>query len=187
MSSVLLFVSLLAGAEAEAARPILVTREELAYALVFNEAQVDKYLSQERIDLEGAIERIARAPVAVRPRDDAATVPAGQKQTKQPAAGTAPGYVVLMRTQLNAIGKRDVVIRCRFPVSARDRLASIYPNGKADYLIRGRIRPDSPVRESVEIGTIALVADVVDLVDCELVDRPVEAPRPPKSAASTDN
>lgn len=183
MSSLMLFVSLLAGTEAEAAKPILVTREELAYAVVFNEAQVDKYLSQEWIDLEGAFDRIARAPVVTPPRDDS-TFPTGQQQTKRPAARSAPGYVVLMRTQLNAIGRRDVVIRCWFPASARDRLASIYPNGNSDYLIRGRIRPDSPIRESVEIGTIALVADVVDLVDCELVERPAKAVRPPKSAAA---
>jgi len=156
-SALLLFASLLAGAEVESAKAIHVSSSEVAQALVLNDARTDFYLSQKQIYLIASIERIVRTPVST---DGAAG----------PSEGRASGYAILIREEVRDHGdKRDVIIRCLFPESARDQLARLSAPGGMDHLIRGRLRVHDPARTTVVLGVRQIVADVVELVDCEIV------------------
>jgi hypothetical protein len=155
-SSLLLFVSLLAGAEGEPARPIRVSSREVAQALLLNDARTDFYFSQKQIYLSGSIDRIIRAAVL---SDGAA------EANKEPA----PGYAILILEQgRDHADERDVIIRCRFPESAREQLARLCPPGPIDHLIRGRFR-EHVARASVVLAGRQIMADILDVVDCELV------------------
>lgn len=152
-SALLLFASLLAGAEVAPAKAIHVSSSEVAQALVLNDARTDFYFSQKQIYLIGSIERIVRAPISI-----------------DGGAGSAPGYAILIREEVrDHADKRDVIIRCLFPESAREHLARLEAPGAMDHLIRGRLREHNPARTSVALGVRQVVADVVELVECEIV------------------
>lgn len=155
-SSLLLFVSLLAGAEGEPARPIRASSREVAEALLLNDARTDFYFSQERLYLFGSIDRIVRAAVL----NGGATA-----RGEEPA----PGYAILIREQVrDHADQRDVIIRCRFPESAREQLAQLSAPGPIDHLIRGRFS-ERVSHASVVVGLRQIMADIIEMVDCELV------------------
>jgi hypothetical protein len=169
-SSLLLFVSLLAGAEAQPPVPPVVSSIDLAHALVFNEAKADVYFSQKLIYLDGNVERIVRVPPSVVGEDGAASWPKDQYESSKLGNGALVRYALLVCAEVNDKNhRRDVVVRCLFPESDREQLAEVQLPGRTGYLIRGRLHPHQPSRDYVTRGADQKMADIVDMIDCELV------------------
>lgn len=194
MNSLLLLTAILSGPDARPDVP-LVEASAVYRAYIFNDALVDAELQDRVVEFRGHFVSIKRSrPTAVPAPVPVGTVPPYDLPSGPALPPTVPagspnspakvlGYDMIMAVSIPLHGNtsQEGHIRCRFPASARDKLAKL-SDPKAVVILRGRCRGLTAANQQYQDGFQTFTGQLLEFTDCELV----EVAEKPKASGGSD-
>jgi hypothetical protein len=168
--------------------PAIITRveaDQIFQAYLYNDALVDAQFQDKIVEIRGRVDSVKRhetdqvgPPAAV--DSGAAPAPADVRAAvARPGKIIAYDAVIPVQVRLNNNSQQQFHIRCRFPESARESLATLTIPG-VRVTVRGRC--GGLEDNKFLVGTTVYSGVCLELNDCELIDIPAE----PKTPAADD-